>query len=70
MSLEVLKSLFEAVTKAKNEIRDIGGSNCLRGNLGTEAHFRWLTMYYLQPLLPEGYLQSLEVKPLSQKGKH
>ena len=46
---------------------NIGGSDFLRGNLGTEAHFKWRTMYRLEALLPGGYLQSPEVKPLRKK---
>ncbi len=68
MSKEILNNLHQAVEKTKDDIRDIGGSEFLRGNLGTEAHFKWRTMYRFESFLPKGFLQSPEVKPL-QKGK-
>jgi len=69
MSKKILNNLYQAVVKAKNDIRDIEGSNFLRGNLGTEAHFLWRTMYNFEYTLPAGYIQSPEVKPLGKGEK-
>lgn len=62
MESSLLKKLYVAVNRAKDDIKEIGGSEFLRGNLGVEHHFKWRVMYHLESKLSNELLQSPEVK--------
>ena len=63
MEVVILKRLLEAVEKAREDVREIGGGKALRDKkYGVEHHFQWRTMYHLEPLLNNTYFQSPEIK--------
>lgn len=60
--MNVLSLLKNAVKQAFDDIKDLGGTKNLRGNLGVEDHFRWRIMYHLEEEIKGSLFQSLEIK--------